>query len=384
MKIYFDNAATSWPKPQTVMNRMIDFNNNIGSNPGRSGHHLSVEAGRVLYEARELAAELFGIDDPLRIALTSNVTHSLNIVLRGYLKPGDHVITSSMEHNSVMRPLRELEQKGVELSVVGCDYAGRIDPEDLKKNIKSSTRMIVLTHASNVTGTLMPIGDAGRIAADHGILLCVDSAQTAGVIDIDVSKQNIDILCFTGHKGLLGPMGTGGFYLREGLEEVIEPLMSGGTGSMSEFETHPGFMPDRYEAGTPNAMGFAGLASGIGFILDTGIDAIRKREESLAGYFLSSLRERKGIRIYGPDSINERTSVVSFNIEGITPSEAAYIFDEEYGILSRPGLHCAPSAHRTIGTFPDGALRFSFGFFNNEEEITLSLKAIDKIISDRK
>lgn len=384
MKIYFDNAATSWPKPEQVMSRMIDFNNNIGSNPGRSGHHLSVDAGRVLYEARENAARLFGIDDPLRIALTSNITHSLNIVLKGYLKAGEHVITSSMEHNSVMRPLRVLEQKGVELTVVGCDQSGRIDPDDIKKAIKSNTKMLVLTHASNVTGTLMPVADAGRIAADNGILLCVDSAQTAGVIDVDVKKQNIDILCFTGHKGLMGPMGTGGFYLREGLEELFVPLMSGGTGSMSEFEMQPDFMPDKYEAGTPNAMGFAGLASGISFILDAGIGVIRKKEESLARYFISSLSERKGVKIYGPDSIADMTSVVSFNIEGVTPSEAAYIFDEEYGILSRPGLHCAPSAHRTIGTFPEGTIRFSFGYFNTEEEIVLSLKAIDKIISKRK
>jgi len=380
MPIYFDNAATSWPKPDSVMSSMIDFNLNIGSNPGRSGHHRSVEAGRTLFEVRENVAELFRIDDPLRISLTSNITHSLNIVLKGYLKTGDHVITSSMEHNSVMRPLRDLEQMGVELSVIQCDAAGSLDPDDIKKEIRSNTKLLILTHASNVTGTLMPVIEAGKIAAEHGILYCIDSAQTAGVIDIDVNSLKVDILCFTGHKGLMGPMGTGGFYLKKGLEDCIRPLMSGGTGSLSEFEIQPDFMPDKYEAGTLNAIGFAGLASGIRFILDTGISAIREKEDSLTTYFINSLKERNGIRIYGTDDLECRTSVVSFNINGIASSDAAFIFDEEYGILSRPGLHCSPSAHRTLGTFPGGTNRFSFGFYNTYEEIDISLKAVDKIL----
>ncbi len=382
MKIYFDNAATSWPKPDSVINAMNDFNSNIGSNPGRSGHHLSVEAGRVLFETRDNAAELFHIDDPLRISLTSNVTHSLNIVLRGYLKPGDHVITSSMEHNSVMRPLRDLEQRGVELTVIQCDGEGMLDPDDIKKSIRSNTKLLLLTHASNVTGTVMPVHEAGRIAADHGILFCLDSAQTAGVLDIDVNSLNVDILCFTGHKGLLGPMGTGGFYLKKGLENLIEPLMSGGTGSLSEFEKQPDFMPDKYEAGTLNAIGFAGLASGLRYVLDTGVSVIREKEDSLTAYFIDSLKSRKGVRIYGTCDMNWRTSVVSFNIDGAAPSKAAFIFDEEYGILSRPGLHCAPSAHRTLDSFPGGTNRFSFGFYNTFEDIDISLKAIDKIISN--
>lgn len=380
MPIYFDNAATSWPKPDSVMSSMIDFNLNIGSNPGRSGHHRSVEAGRTLFEVRENVAELFRIDDPLRISLTSNITHSLNIVLKGYLKTGDHVITSSMEHNSVMRPLRDLEQMGVELSVIQCDAAGRFDPDDIKKDIRPNTKLLILTHASNVTGTLMPVIEAGKIAAEHGILYCIDSAQTAGVIDIDVNSLKVDILCFTGHKGLMGPMGTGGFYLKKGLEDCIRPLMSGGTGSLSEFEIQPDFMPDKYEAGTLNAIGFAGLASGIRFILDTGITAIREKEDLLTTYFIKSLKERKGIRIYGTDVSECRTSVVSFNINGFASSDAAFIFDEEFGILSRPGLHCSPSAHRTLGTFPGGTNRFSFGFYNTYEEIDISLKAIDEIL----
>jgi len=383
MRIYFDNAATSWPKPESVIESMINFNSDIGSNPGRSGHHLSVEAGRVLYDVRDCAAELFNVDDPLRISLTSNVTHSLNIVLRGYLGPGDHVITSSMEHNSVMRPLRDLEQRGLELSVIACNSAGQLDPLKIKQAIKSNTKLIVLTHASNVTGTLMPVHEVGALASEEGITFCVDAAQTAGCVPIDVERMNIDILCFTGHKGLMGPMGTGGFYIKDGLEKFVEPLMSGGTGSLSEYEKQPDFMPDKYESGTLNALGFAGLASGIRFVLDTGVDVIRKKEDELLKYFMNSFQENPAVTLFGPVNPGERTSVVSFNIDGVTPSDTAFIFDEEYGILSRPGLHCAPSAHRTLGTFPDGTNRFSFGYFNTFEEIDIAVKAIEKITGDR-
>jgi len=384
MTIYFDNAATSWPKPEAMMNAVEYFNSNIGSNPGRSGHHLSVDAGRILYEVRDNAAEIFGADDPLRIALTSNITHSLNIVLRGMLKSGDHVITSSMEHNSVMRPLRELERNGVDLSIVTCDSRGMLDPCEIEKSVKKNTKLIVLNHASNVTGTILPVEEAGKISSGYGIPFCVDAAQTAGCVEIDVNRMNIDILCFTGHKGLYGPMGTGGFYLRKGLEGKIDNLMSGGTGSMSEFEEQPDFMPDKYESGTLNAIGFAGLAAGMKFVRETGIDVIRKREDELTGYFIKSLEDIGGIHLFGPENIRDRTSVVSFNIEGVTPSESAYIFDEEYGILSRPGLHCAPSAHRTIGTFPEGTNRFSFGYFNTFGEIDTAVGAIRKILEKSK
>ncbi len=382
--IYFDNAATSWPKPPAVMDAMIEFNSSIGSNPGRSGHSGSIDAGRVLFNTRYLLSELFKIPDPLSISFTSNATHSLNIAIRGLLKQGDHVITTSMEHNSVMRPLCALAEEGIiSITRVRCDDFGRVDSHDIKKSIRSNTRMIIVTHASNVTGTIIPVEEIGIIASNAGVTFCVDASQSAGVLDIDVAAMNIDILCFTGHKGLLGPMGTGGIYVRKGLESDIAPLMSGGTGSKSEFETHPEFMPDRFESGTPNAVGIAGLGAGVDFILQEGIALMRKQELELTGYFLESLREIDDVKLYGMPEVEGRTSVVAFNIKGVSPSDSAFYFDDIYGIRSRPGLHCAPSAHRTIGSFPEGTNRFSFSFFNTASEIDVSLDAVRYIIKKR-
>jgi cysteine desulfurase family protein len=314
MDIYFDNAATSWPKPRSVIDAMNRFNEFTGSNPGRSGHHRSVEAGRVIFKTRDALAELFGISDPLRIVLTYNITHSLNIVLQGILQRGDHVITTSMEHNSVMRPLRDLETKGVEVTVINCDHHGALDSSKIPECIKKSTKLIVTTHASNVTGTVFPIKEIGKIASEHGIPYCVDAAQTAGVLEIDVKEFNIDLLCFTGHKSLYGPMGTGGLYIRKGLEEKIRPLTVGGTGSRSEFEVQPDFMPDKYESGTLNAIGIAGLYEGLMFIKDTGIKKIHEKENLLIKRFISGVSGINEIHLYGPDSDAERVAVWSFNI----------------------------------------------------------------------
>ena len=297
MDIYFDNAATSWPKPQSVIQAMNKFNESIGSNPGRSGHHRSVDAGRIIFNTRDSLADLFGISDPLRIVLTFNITHSLNIALQGMLQKGDHVITSSMEHNSVMRPLRELESRGVELTVIKCNQDGTMDPSLIKKQIKKNTNLIVTTHASNVTGTILPVYEIGKIASEYGISYCVDAAQTAGVLEIDVEKYNIDLLCFTGHKSLFGPMGTGGLYIRKGLEDKIRPLTFGGTGSRSEFEIQPDFMPDKYESGTVNAIGISGLYEGVKFILETGIKNIHKQESALINRFINGISQIKGISL---------------------------------------------------------------------------------------
>jgi cysteine desulfurase family protein len=379
--IYFDNAATSWPKPESVIESMNQFNSNIGSNPGRSGHIKSIDSGRILFDARELLADLFSIADPLRIVFTPNVTYSLNMAIKGLLKPGDHVITSSMEHNSVMRPLRELEDQGLELTVVQGTAEGEIDPAFIKNEIKNNTRLIIMTHASNVTGTVMPIAEIGKIASSEGVIFCVDAAQSAGVIDIDVNDYNIDILCFTGHKSLLGPMGTGGLYIKKNLEKQINPLTCGGTGSRSEFEKQPDFMPDKYESGTLNVIGIAGLAAGISFINDTGINNIRKKEDELTGMFIDGIKTLDNVKIYGKTNTVNRTSVVAFNFEHMNASDASAVFDEEYGILSRAGLHCAPSAHKTIGSFPAGTNRFSFSYFNTEEEIETAIKAVRKLSS---
>jgi len=374
--IYFDNAATSWPKPAAMMAAMINYNEMIGGSPGRSGHQRSLDAGRIILETREALAELFGCDDSLRIAFTKNATEALNIALSGILNPGDHVITSSMEHNSVMRPLRYLESQGVQLSVVSCSGDGRLDPADVLAAIRPHTRLLVVTHASNVTGTIQPIADLGKIARNHGILFCVDAAQTGGALPINVDEMAVDLLAFSGHKSLFGPQGTGGLYVREGLEKQLRPLMMGGTGSRSEFEGQPDFMPDKFESGTPNTIGLAGLGAGVRFVLAEGVEAIRCKEEHLTSRFIEGIAALPGVTVYGPPDAASRTAVVSFNIAGVSPSEAALELDERFGILCRPGLHCAPTAHRTIGTFSHGTIRFGFGYFNKDEEISLALKAI--------
>lgn len=382
--IYFDNAATSWPKPPEVNAAMQRYMRKIGANPGRSGHRLSLEAARIIYDAREKLAQLFNVFDPLRIVLTRNATEALNIAIFGFLKPGDHVITSSMEHNSVMRPLRAMEAKGVNLTVIPCDKAGLIDPAQISTSIKNNTKAIFMTHASNVTGTVMPVADIGRIARERGLVFCVDAAQTAGSYPIDVIKMNIDLLAFTGHKSLFGPSGTGGLFIREGLEKRIEPICVGGTGSRSEVEEQPDFMPDRYEAGTPNTVGIAGLQAGVDFVLFEGVDNIQRKEANLVKTFIEGISDLPGIIIYVPDVAEQRIPVVSFNIAGIDPAAIALELDERYKIMSRSGLHCAPSAHKSIGTYPMGTVRFSFSYFNTEDQVVKAVEALRKISKRRK
>jgi cysteine desulfurase/selenocysteine lyase len=380
--IYFDHSATSWPKPPGVKVAMANFLDEIGANPGRSGHSRSIEAARTLYYAREALAAFFNARDPLRIVFTLNATDALNLALKGLLRPGDHVITSSMEHNSVMRPLRELEKTGVAITVVPCSREGSLDPEDVRKRIQSRTRLIVLNHASNVTGTLLPIREVGRIARRDPLLLLVDAAQTAGVYPIDVEKDGIDLLAFTGHKSLYGPQGTGGLVIGERVrEKEMAPLRVGGTGSRSEFEEQPDFLPDRFESGTPNGVGIAGLLAGLQFIEEKGIETLRRHETELMDKVLDGLKEIPRVKLYGPPRGLDRVATVSFNIEVLFPSEVALRLDREFGILCRPGLHCAPSAHRTIQTFPEGTVRFSFGAFNTRDEIDIALRAVSIIAS---
>ena len=377
--IYLDNAATSWPKPDGTWKAMEHFMRNIGANPGRSGHRLSIEAGRILLDTREALAELFGVENPLRIVFFCNATEALNVTINGILRPGDHVITSSMEHNSVMRPLRALEQRGVELTVAACSPAGELDPQEIKRAIKENTRLIILTHGSNVIGTLMPIAEVGVIARDHGVPFCVDVAQTAGAYPIDVEEMNIDLLAFTGHKSLCGPQGTGGLYIRDGFETMIAPLMRGGTGSRSESQEQPEFMPDKYESGTPNTVGVAGLGAGVRFVLAEGVSRIRNKEQQLTRLMIEGLSSIPGVLSYGCRDANKQIAVISFNLRDLASSEISMKLDEEFNIMTRPGLHCAPIAHQTIGTFPQGTLRLSAGYFTAEEEIKLTLEAVQKI-----
>lgn len=357
---------------------MMSYQQTIGANPGRSGYGRAIEAGRVIYETREALANLFNAEDPLSVALTKNATEALNIALQGALQPGDHVITTGMEHNSVMRPLHFLESRGVSLSIAPCSPRGELDPSDIIKALQKNTKMVVMTHASNVTGTIMPLEAVGTLLQKRGdVIFCVDAAQTAGAVPIDVQKMKIDVLAFTGHKSLFGPQGTGGLYVRKGLEKRMTSLTMGGTGSRSEFEEQPDFMPDKYESGTPNTIGFAGLGAGVNYVLAQKIDTVRSKEEMLTSRFLDQLKALpERVTVYGPNDASQQTAVVSFNVHHVTPSEAALYFEEKWGILCRPGLHCAPSAHRTLGTFPQGTIRFSFGFFNTADDIHQAVEAI--------
>lgn len=375
--IYLDNAATSFPKPDIVYNEIMEAMREYGANPGRSGHKLALKAGRAIYETRELLANFFNIEDPMRIIFTSNATDGLNLAIKGLLKPNDHVITTSMEHNSVLRPLKALENNGVETTIIQCDEAGSVDIRDIEANIKSNTKLIVTTHASNVSGTIFPIKEVGSLAKKHGIIYMVDAAQTAGVYDVNVVDMNIDILVFPGHKSLLGPQGTGGVYIREGLS--IVQMKEGGTGSRSDSLIQPDIYPDKFESGTPNMPGIVGLGAGIRYILDKGIENIREHEKKLAKTFIDGLSEIDGVKIYGPCDMEKQAPVISINIREEDSSEVSYILDEVFNIAVRPGLHCAPLAHKTLNCYEQGCIRFSVGPFNTINDIEFAINAVKTI-----
>lgn len=374
---YMDNAATSYPKPESVYQVVDHFNRYMGGNPGRGSNQQSIQAGSMLLDTRESLARLFHIEDSSNIAFTANVTESLNIGLKGFLRPGDHVITSSMEHNAVARPLFVLQRQGIEWTQVACAQDGSLDPEDLRRAIKKNTRMICILHASNLTGTIMPIHEIGIIAHNAGLTFMVDAAQTAGVLPINVVQDKIGMLAFTGHKGLLGPQGTGGIYIDP--EISIKPLKEGGTGSLSEYLEQPNLMPDMLESGTLNSPGIAGLGAGVKFIFDQGIDRIRSHEQNLTSQLIDGLSQIKGIKIYGSNDSGRQTAVLAFNLAGMDCGELSSSLDYEYGIITRSGLHCAPLAHHTIGTLQSGSCRLSPGCFTSQEDITYVLQAIDQL-----
>lgn len=378
--IYFDNPATSWPKPESVVQAMVSFMIEVGGNPGRSGHRQSVQAARIVYDTREALAELFGVGDPLRIIFTSDATQAINLVVNGYLRPGDHVVTTSIEHNALMRPLRALERQGVALTVVPCSPEGILDPADVEESIRPNTALIAVNHASNVVGTILPVAQVGEIARRHGIPLLVDAAQTAGAIPLHVEEMGIDLLAFTGHKALLGPMGTGGLCIGPRVDlERLRPLVRGGTGSRSESEEQPDFLPDKYESGTLNAVGIAGLGAGVRYILDRGLREIQEHETALTARLLAGLATIPGVTVYGPRDPEQQVPTISFNVVGMEPSEVGQRLDEEYEVLCRVGLHCAPAAHRTIGTFPHGTVRWGLSVFNTESEVDAALDALRHI-----
>ncbi len=374
--IYFDNAATSWPKPESVYQAVTDCLRHAGGSPGRGGHGLSRAADQILFEARQELAWLLKVDNPAAIMFAYSATDALNTALFGLLQPGDRAVTTSMEHNAVARPLRELEKRGVRLTVICCDQTGRLPLDDLKAAL-TGARAVVIGHGSNVTGTLTPLEAIGALAASAGAVLVVDAAQTCGVEAIDVVAMGVGVLAFSGHKGLFGPQGTGGLYLQPGLE--VRPLRYGGTGSLSDSDLQPPFYPDRLESGTPNTPGIAGLLAGLRYIRTTGQDKIRQAERELTIGLLDGLAAIPRVTVYGPGPSEDRAAVVSFTVSGMDSGEVAWRLDRQFGIASRAGLQCAPWAHATIGTLQSGTIRFSPGYFNSADDIAAAVEAVQAV-----
>ena len=374
--IYFDNAATTLRKPSCVVQAVAEAMCSLG-NSGRGVHSGALNASRIIYDTRAALAQLFGAESPERIAFTANSTQALNMAIKGVLDPGDHVITTALEHNSVLRPLFELEDRGVELTILPADPMGNIRYEDFEKEIRPNTKAIVTTHGSNLTGDLLDIGRIGAIAKKHGLVYIVDASQTAGVFDIDVRKMYIDILCFTGHKGLLGPQGTGGIYVREGVE--VRPLLSGGSGVQTYLRKHPPQMPTALEAGTLNGHGIAGLGAAVRYLRETGLDSIRAKEQELMMTFYEAVRKIPGITVYGDFTDPNRCAIVALNIRDYDSGEVSDALSEQYGIATRPGAHCAPLMHKALGTVEQGAVRFSFSHYNTNEEIKIAVSALREL-----
>ncbi|MFB3896015.1 MAG: aminotransferase class V-fold PLP-dependent enzyme [bacterium] len=377
---YLDNAATSWPKPPEVIAAMQEYLAHTGGNPGRSGHALSIAAARSIYTTRELVAELFHFSDPLRIIFTANATTAINIALFGLLKSGDQVITTAIEHNAVMRPLRELEQRGIRITIIPCSNEGLIDLSYLHRQITNKTKLVIINHGSNVIGTVQSLAEISQIVHQTTALFMVDAAQTAGVFPIDMQKLDIDLLAFTGHKGLYGPTGTGGLLISSRIDtKSFNPLYYGGTGSLSESEQQPEYLPDKFESGTLNGVGLAGLAAGIRFVLNQGIEYIHYHELNLIQMLLDGLSALPNVKIYGPNRTTNRIGVISFTIDNQSVSDIGLKLEEDYGILARVGLHCAPAAHKTIGSFPKGTVRFAPGIYTTKEDIAAVIEAVRTI-----
>lgn len=380
--IYLDNAATTFPKPQSVNDKLMDVVNNYAANPGRSGHDFALKMDREIYHTRDKLTKFVGGSNEMNTIFTYNCTDSLNIAIKGVCKKGMHVITTSMEHNSVLRPLKKLEKDGlIDLTIVYGNEQGIIDPDQIKEAIRDNTGLVVTTQMSNMMGAIVDVRTIGHMIKEvnEDIIYIVDAAQSLGVLDVDVADMKIDILCFPGHKGLLAPMGTGGLYVRDGL--VLETIREGGTGSFSSDPNQPTIYPDALESGTPNGPGIIAMGAGIDFINEVGREKIHDHEMKLKDIFIQELRDVDRLRLYGP--LDERQgAVVSLNIEGMDSSEVGYALNEDYKIFIRPGLHCAPLAHETLGTTNVGAVRFSFGYFNTEDEVIEAARAIKEIAKE--
>ncbi|MFM9331321.1 aminotransferase class V-fold PLP-dependent enzyme [Paenibacillus mesotrionivorans] len=376
--IYLDNAATSWPKPPQVTEAMVKCMQESAANPGRGGHQMAVQASRILFQTRVQLAKLFHIRNANDIAFAANTTEALNLAIKGYVKPGMHVISTTVEHNSIRRPLEYLVRKlGIEVTYLQTDRAGRIRLEELEKEIRPHTGLIAVTHSSNLLGTIQPVAEIGSICKRKGIRFLVDAAQSAGILPVDVENMNIDLLAFPGHKGLLGPQGTGGLYIHPDVE--LEPLHHGGTGSQSEAVDQPQVRPDRYESGTQNTPGIAGLGEGVKFVLREGVDAIHAKESRLVRRMMEGLMGIEGVELLGPEIGEPRTGIVAFRLADTDPSEVAFILDQSFQIAVRAGYHCTPLAHQSAGTTETGALRASVGYFSTDAEVDALIGAVKEI-----
>ncbi|WP_138264523.1 aminotransferase class V-fold PLP-dependent enzyme [[Clostridium] hylemonae] len=377
--IYMDNAATTMQKPKEVLDAVLNAMSSMG-NAGRGANEASLSASRIIYDTREKLCTLFHAEDPRQIVFTANSTESLNVALKGLLNPGDHVVTTMLEHNSVLRPLYELEEQGTELTIVKSSSLGTVEPEDIEAAVRPDTKLIVITNGSNLTGNYIDLKPIGDIARKHNVLFVVDASQTAGVFPIDVQEMKIDVLCFTGHKGLLGPQGTGGMYVREGL--AVRPLKSGGSGVRTFSRTHPAEMPTALEAGTLNGHGIAGLNAALAYLEKEGIDNIRRREQELTRRFYDGVKDIPDVKVYGDYSAKERCAIVALNIGDYDSSEVSDELLTTYGISTRPGGHCAPLMHEALGTVEQGAVRFSFSHYNTDEEVDTAIAAIRELAAD--
>ncbi len=380
--IYFDNAATSWPKPPVVAERMSLFLNSEAANPGRAGHRMAVGAEKMLDGVRKLLTDFVGGTDHHRMVFAMNATDALNIAMKGLLRNGDHVITTALEHNSVSRPLVAMAEAGfIELTRVGfSNETGVVDPEDVRRSIRPETKLIAMTHASNVLGTIQPIEEIGRIAREAGVRFLVDGAQTIGVVPIDVKKQFIDVLAYPGHKSLLGPTGTGGLYVSETVAlESINPFREGGTGGDSSSPTMPKLFPYLLEGGTPNTVGIAGLGAAVEYVIAHGPEKTLAKERGMVQKVIDAVSGNDKFRVYGPKTAENRVGTLSLTLEGYSPQEAGGILDESFNIAVRPGLHCSPYAHKAIGSYPDGTVRISPGHFNTDEELDALIAALLEI-----
>ena len=380
--IYFDNSSTSFPKAPNVGRAMGEFIENGAFNINRGSYEGAYEAGSAVLDTREMLKDLFNCPNSKNVVFTPSVTYSLNFFIKGFLKPGDHVLVTSVEHNAVMRPLVQMEKLGVEFDAVPCDEEGGVTADDFRAYIKENTKAIITTHASNVCGTIIPIEEIGALCKEKGLVYAVDTAQTAGILNIDMQKANIDFLAFTGHKGLLGPQGIGGFIASDKLEGLIDPVISGGTGSLSDSEEIPDFLPDRFESGTLNLPGIIGLHQALVYLKEAGIDNMRKEKMEITKYFLDQVKEIDGVKVAGKKTVEGRLGVVSIDFEGFDNSIVSFYFSSKYKIMTRVGMHCAPRAHKTLKTFPQGTVRFSFSHFNTKEEVDVCIDAIKTILSD--